>query len=266
MAVLFSTLLAAGALTGPAGGPAALGRLRATIARAPLIGMSENEAAKDDKRIGVGIIGAGRIGLVHLEALSSCPAARPVIISNPTISKAQAAAATYPGMAWTDSDMDVILHPDVDAVWICSPSQFRAQQITACAMAGKDIFCEKPIGKGARCNFILHAALFGKPLVFAAPVPPFHVLSWPPRIPFSSSDLVHAPAATELSETIKAVNLCREKGVKLMTALQRRFDPNFARVKKSIVDGALWPHARRDSPVAVAQFRPSPGDCPACSG
>lgn len=168
MAVLFSTLLAAGALAGPAGGPAALGRLRATIARAPLIGMSENEAAKDDKRIGVGIIGAGRIGLVHLEALSSCPAARPVIISNPTISKAQAAAATYPGMAWTDSDMDVILHPDVDAVWICSPSQFHAQQITACAMAGKDIFCEKPIGKGARCDLILHAALFGKPLVFAS--------------------------------------------------------------------------------------------------
>jgi threonine dehydrogenase-like Zn-dependent dehydrogenase len=111
--------------------------------------MSENEAAKDEKRIGVGIIGAGRIGLVHLEALSSCPAARPVIISNPTISKAQAAAATYPGMAWTDSDMDVIQHPDVDAVWICSPSQFHAEQITACAMAGKDIFCEKPIGKGA---------------------------------------------------------------------------------------------------------------------
>ena len=45
--------------------------------------------------------------------------------------------------------------------------------------------------------------------------------------------------ATELSETIKAVNLCRDKGVKLMTALQRRFDPNFARVKQSLIDGAL---------------------------
>jgi len=48
-----------------------------------------------------------------------------VIISNPTVSKAKAAAATYPGMSWTALDMDVINHPDVDAVWICSPSQFQ---------------------------------------------------------------------------------------------------------------------------------------------
>lgn len=25
--------------------------------------------------------------------------------------------------------MDVITHPDVDAVWICSPSQFHADQV-----------------------------------------------------------------------------------------------------------------------------------------
>ena len=34
----------------------------------------------------------------------------------------------------------------------------------------------------------------------------------------------------------QAVNLCRAKGVKLMTALQRRFDPNFSRVKRSIAE------------------------------
>ena len=42
-----------------------------------------------------GVIGAGRIGLVHLEALSSCETANPVIISNPTIAKAKAAAEKY---------------------------------------------------------------------------------------------------------------------------------------------------------------------------
>ena len=39
----------------------------------------------------------------------------------------------------------MINHPDVEAVWICSPSQFHADQIKACAAAGKHIFCEKPI-------------------------------------------------------------------------------------------------------------------------
>ena len=39
----------------------------------------------------------------------------------------------------------VINHPDVEAVWLCSPSQFHAEQIKACADAGKHVFCEKPI-------------------------------------------------------------------------------------------------------------------------
>lgn len=41
--------------------------------------------------------------------------------------------------------MEVISDPDVEAVWICSPSQFHADQIKAAAKAGKHIFCEKPI-------------------------------------------------------------------------------------------------------------------------
>lgn len=41
--------------------------------------------------------------------------------------------------------MEVINDPDVEAVWICSPSQFHADQIKAAAKSGKHIFCEKPI-------------------------------------------------------------------------------------------------------------------------
>eukprot|EP00612_Vaucheria_litorea_P005146 CAMPEP_0171461340 /NCGR_PEP_ID=MMETSP0945-20130129/5828_1 /TAXON_ID=109269 /ORGANISM="Vaucheria litorea, Strain CCMP2940" /LENGTH=387 /DNA_ID=CAMNT_0011987669 /DNA_START=222 /DNA_END=1385 /DNA_ORIENTATION=+ len=142
------------------------------------------------KVINVGIIGAGRIGLVHLEALSSCPDAKPLIISNPTVAKAQAAAEKYNIPNFTESADDVINHPDVDAVWICSPSSFHAQQIKACAEKGKHVFCEKPI-------------------------------------------------ATDMVETIEAINTCAAANVKLMTALQRRFDPNFARVKKAIVDNEV---------------------------
>ena len=87
-------------------------------------------------------------------------------------------------MQFSGSDKDVINHPDVEAVWICSPSQFHTEQIRACADAGKHIFCEKPL-------------------------------------------------ATDLKGSIEAVNYCRTKGVKLMTALQRRFDPNFVRIKKA---------------------------------
>ena len=47
----------------------------------------ENTNAKDIK---VGVIGCGRIGLVHLEAITKAPGVTPVIVSNPTISKAEA--------------------------------------------------------------------------------------------------------------------------------------------------------------------------------
>ncbi|CAM9486255.1 unnamed protein product, partial [Phaeothamnion confervicola] len=81
------------------------------------------------KTINVGVIGAGRIGLVHLEALSKCPDAKPIIISNPTVEKAKAAADKFNLQAYTGDANEVINHPDVDAVWICSPSQFHADQV-----------------------------------------------------------------------------------------------------------------------------------------
>jgi len=135
--------------------------------------------------VNVGVIGAGRIGVVHLEALSGCEGATPIIISNPTVSKAEAAAKKFYVPEWTSDAMDVINHKDVEAVWICSPSSYHADQIKACAAAGKHVFCEKPI-------------------------------------------------ATSLEETVEAINACNEAGVKLMTGLQRRFDPNFQRVRSSI--------------------------------
>ena len=116
--------------------------------------------------------------------------ANPVIISNPTVSKAKAAAEKYKLPKYSSDAMDVINDPDVEAVWICSPSNVHADQIKACAAAGKHVFCEKPVG-------------------------------------------------VDILQTIEAINACNDAGVKLMTALQRRFDPNFARIKEGIVNGEV---------------------------
>jgi myo-inositol 2-dehydrogenase / D-chiro-inositol 1-dehydrogenase len=95
------------------------------------------------------------------------------------------AARQYNIPKFTDDAMDVINDPEVDAVWICSPSQYHAEQIKAAAANKKHVFCEKPI-------------------------------------------------ATDLAETVEAINACNEAGVKLMIGLQRRFDQNFERVKKAV--------------------------------
>merc|ERR1712137_1323127 len=47
------------------------------------------------------------------------------------------------------------------------------------------------------------------------------------------------PIATDLAETVEAINSCNEAGVKLMTGLQRRFDPNFRRVKDAIEENEV---------------------------
>jgi len=143
------------------------------------------ESLANQKEIKVGVIGCGRIGLVHLGAITKCPNVTPVIVSNPTVSKAEAAAKQYNVARFTADAMDVITDPEVDAVWICSPSQYHPEQIKAAAANGKHVFCEKPI-------------------------------------------------ATDLAETVEAINACNEAGVKLMIGLQRRFDDNFKRVKAAI--------------------------------
>ena len=51
--------------------------------------LNMNVEKLDTKTIRVGVIGAGRIGVVHLEAITKAPGVIPVIISNPTISKAE---------------------------------------------------------------------------------------------------------------------------------------------------------------------------------
>ena len=59
-----------------------------SFARRSALSMNvENMPTKENVRVGV--IGMGRIGLVHLEAINKAPGVIPVIVSNPTISKAE---------------------------------------------------------------------------------------------------------------------------------------------------------------------------------
>jgi threonine dehydrogenase-like Zn-dependent dehydrogenase len=60
-------------------------------ARRSALSMSVEQGETKDT-IKVGVIGMGRIGLVHLEAITKAPGVTPIIVSNPTISKAEAGA------------------------------------------------------------------------------------------------------------------------------------------------------------------------------
>jgi phosphoglycerate dehydrogenase-like enzyme len=60
----------------------------AGIAQRTALSMTaENNEVKEIK---VGVIGCGRIGIVHLGAITKAPNVKPIIVSNPTVSKAEA--------------------------------------------------------------------------------------------------------------------------------------------------------------------------------
>lgn len=48
---------------------------------------AEDSGAKDPVKVGV--IGCGRIGIVHLGAINKAPGVVPIVVSNPTVSKAE---------------------------------------------------------------------------------------------------------------------------------------------------------------------------------
>ena len=56
-------------------------------ARSSALQMTTATGAKGP--IKVGVIGCGRIGIVHLGAINKAPGVIPVVVSNPTISKAE---------------------------------------------------------------------------------------------------------------------------------------------------------------------------------
>jgi myo-inositol 2-dehydrogenase / D-chiro-inositol 1-dehydrogenase len=100
----------------------------------------------NEKRLNVGIIGAGRIGKVHAETLAfRVPGAHPVAIADINLAMAEKVAKQY-GISRVAVDASAILSdPNIDAVLICSPTDTHADLIIRAALAGKHIFCEKPI-------------------------------------------------------------------------------------------------------------------------
>lgn len=94
--------------------------------------------------VGVGIIGCGRIGQVHARATTALPGASLVAVADPFEPFGLAVASEF-STRWVSDWKELVSNPDVDAVVIGSPTPFHAEQIKACAAAGKAVFCEKPI-------------------------------------------------------------------------------------------------------------------------
>lgn len=97
-------------------------------------------------KIRVGLVGAGRIGRVHAENLAyRIPEAELVAVSDIFVEAAETLAAELQVPGVYQEPQRILDDESIDAVLICSSTDTHAQIIEAAAIAGKQIFCEKPI-------------------------------------------------------------------------------------------------------------------------
>ncbi|MBT2657357.1 inositol 2-dehydrogenase [Bacillus sp. ISL-18] len=93
----------------------------------------------------VGIIGAGRIGKLHVDNLRKIPQIRIKSVSDVFIDHLESWAKEKQIEVLTSDYHKMLNDPEIQAVFICSPTNTHATIIKEAALAGKDIFCEKPV-------------------------------------------------------------------------------------------------------------------------
>lgn len=168
------------------------------------------------KKLKIGVIGAGRIGKVHTATLvQSVPQAEVIAIADTNMDQAREVAGMHGIPSVFGNYREIIRHPDVEAVVICSPTDTHAAYIVEAAAAGKHIFCEKPV------------------------------------------DLT-------LDVIRKALDAVNKAGVKLMVGFNRRFDPNFIKIRQMVTSGKIGdPHILK---ITSRDPAPPPAEYSAVSG
>ncbi len=97
-------------------------------------------------KIGVGVIGAGRIGKLHIEHLAqNIPEAELLSICSLNRPGAESIAEQYNIPMLTTDYNTLLADANIDAVLVTSSTDTHVEISQAAAKAGKHIFCEKPI-------------------------------------------------------------------------------------------------------------------------
>lgn len=94
--------------------------------------------------LGVGIVGAGRIGALHAELISRrVPGASVVAVADVRADAAQTLAGAVGAESLTLPEL--IDHPRVDIVAVCSSTYTHVEVVERAILAGRAVFCEKPL-------------------------------------------------------------------------------------------------------------------------
>lgn len=109
----------------------------------------------------VGIIGYGQMGKIRHQALNEVGRAKVIAISEPSIGSEY---ELIPNL----SHEEIIQHPDIDIIIVCTPNYLNKELTIRSLNAGKNVFCEKPPSfTGKEMEEIIEAELkSGKKLMY----------------------------------------------------------------------------------------------------
>jgi len=96
-------------------------------------------------RLGVAVLGAGRMGRTHLRNLAAIPDARVVVVADPDPEAAEHGRLLARAERAVTDPLEAISDPAVDAVVIVTPTSTHATLIEAAVLQGRAVWSEKPI-------------------------------------------------------------------------------------------------------------------------
>jgi inositol 2-dehydrogenase len=97
-------------------------------------------------KLGVGVLGVGRLGSRHAENLRRrIPDAHLVAVADIDLTVAMRVAQDLEVEHYYPAIDGLLERKDVQAIVIATPSNFHAEAIEAVSQSGKHVFCEKPI-------------------------------------------------------------------------------------------------------------------------
>ena len=94
----------------------------------------------------IGIIGAGRIGQVHIKGIMTGVSGATVTeVADPFIKPEVKTQLEGKGIKVVSDYRELLKNPDIDAVFVCSSTDTHAPVSIDAIKAGKHVFCEKPV-------------------------------------------------------------------------------------------------------------------------
>jgi len=108
-----------------------------------------------------GIIGCGKVGQIHTEALRALECSEFVAVCDANLSRAEKFASDY-GVAAFDNLDEMFSNSGVEAVMVCTPHPLHEEPTVAAAKAGVHVLIEKPMASSLEsCDRMLQATRDG---------------------------------------------------------------------------------------------------------